>query len=59
MMGLITSAGGFTEFANRRSVRVIRGSQVFYVNCVKAAADPGADPLVYPGDQVYVPRTPF
>ncbi len=59
MIGAINSCGGFTEFANRRSVRVIRGKQVFYVDCIKAAATPGADPAVYPGDQIYVPRTAF
>ena len=59
MVSLINSCGGFTEFANRRSVRVIRGKQEFYVDCVKAEAVPGNDPPVYPGDQVYVPRTVF
>lgn len=59
VIGAINSCGGFTEYANRRSVRVIRGKDVFYVDCVKAAATPGADPAVYPGDQIYVPRTAF
>jgi protein involved in polysaccharide export with SLBB domain len=59
LIGTINSCGGFTEFADRRHVRVIRGKDVFYVNCITAAATPGADPAVYPGDSVYVPRTPF
>ena len=59
LIGALNSCGGFTEFADRRHVRVIRGKDVFYVDCIKAAATPGADPAVYPGDQVYVPRTPF
>ena len=57
VMSIINTCGGFTEFANRRSVRVIRGGQVIYVNCNKAMTDPGADPPVYPGDQIIVPRT--
>jgi polysaccharide export outer membrane protein len=57
LMSTINACGGFTEYANRRSVRIVRGSQVIYVDCVKAAAVPGADPPVYPGDQIYVPRT--
>lgn len=57
VMGVINACGGFTEFANRRSVRIIRGNQVLYIDCNKAISDPGADPPVYPGDQVFVPRT--
>jgi protein involved in polysaccharide export with SLBB domain len=59
LMSAINSCGGFTEFANRRAVRILRGQQVIYVDCVKAAQTPGADPSVYPGDQIYVPRTAF
>ncbi len=59
VMSTINACGGFTEYANRRAVRIIRGTQVLQVDCVKAAATPGADPPVYPGDQIYVPRTPF
>jgi protein involved in polysaccharide export with SLBB domain len=59
LMSTINACGGFDEFANRRSVRIIRGKQVFYIDCVKAASIPGDDPPVYPGDQIYVPRTMF
>jgi protein involved in polysaccharide export with SLBB domain len=59
LMSTINSCGGFTEFANRRAVRILRGQQVIEVDCVKAAQTPGADPPVYPGDQIYVPRTMF
>ncbi len=59
VMSTIYSCGGFTEFANRHQVRVIRGKDKFYVDCVKAIQDPGSDPAVYPGDQIYVLRNPF
>jgi protein involved in polysaccharide export with SLBB domain len=59
VMSTINATGGFDEFANKRAVRIIRGQQVIVVDCVKAAETPGADPPVYPGDQIYVPRTPF
>jgi protein involved in polysaccharide export with SLBB domain len=59
LVGVINSCGGFTEFANRKSVRVIRGKQEFYVDCIKAVAVPGNDPPVYAGDQIYVSRTVF
>jgi protein involved in polysaccharide export with SLBB domain len=59
LVGVINSCGGFTEFANRKSVRVIRGKDVFYVDCIKAVAVPGSDPSIYAGDQIYISRTPF
>ena len=59
VMSTINACGGFTEFADRRAVRIIRGGQSLTVDCVKAALTPGADPPVYPGDQIYVPRTMF
>ena len=57
VMSTINACGGFDDYANRRAVRIIRGKQVMQVDCVKAAADPGSDPAMYPGDQIYVPRT--
>ena len=57
VMSSINSCGGFTEYADRRHVRVLRGSQSFQVDCVRAIQVPGADPQVIPGDQIYVPRT--
>jgi protein involved in polysaccharide export with SLBB domain len=57
VMTAINSCGGFTEYARRNAVRILRGQQVIQVDCVKAAQDPGADPPVFPGDQIYVPRT--
>ena len=59
LMSVINACGGFTEYANKRSVRVVRGSQTLTFDCVKAATNPGADPLIYPGDQIFVPRTMF
>ena len=59
LMSAIYSSGGFTEFANRHQVRILRGNDKFYVDCVKAIQNPGSDPLVYPGDQIYVLRNPF
>ncbi len=59
VMSAINSCGGFTEYADKRRVRVLRGQQVIQVDCVAAAQSPGADPQVLPGDQIYVPRTMF
>jgi len=59
LMTTINACGGFTEYADRRHVRILRGSQVIVVDAVAAARTPGADPAVYPGDQITVNRTMF
>jgi polysaccharide export outer membrane protein len=59
MLGAINACGGFTDYANRRVVRILRGQQVMQVDAVQAARTPGADPQLFAGDQIYVPRTMF
>jgi len=59
LLTAINSCGGFDEYANRRVVRITRGQQIFTVDAVHATQVPGSDPPLYPGDQVYVPRTAF
>lgn len=55
----IAAAGGFTEYANRSRVVVTRAAnkKQIDVNVRKAVRDPKLDLLLYPGDQVYVPRS--
>ena len=56
----ITTTGGFTDFANHSKVWLIRANgQRIKVNCDKALQDPTKDPLVYPNDQIQVPRRIF
>jgi polysaccharide export outer membrane protein len=53
----IASAGGFTDFANRKSVRLTRvDGRTQTVNCVKALDDSKLDLEVYPGDKIYIRR---
>ncbi len=59
LLTAINSCGGFTDYAQRRSVRIIRGQQVIYIDAAAAAGSAGADPALFPGDQIYVPRTMF
>jgi protein involved in polysaccharide export with SLBB domain len=59
LLSAVNSCGGFTDYAQRRSVRIIRGQQVIYVDATAAAGNAGADPALFPGDQIYVPRTMF
>lgn len=53
----ITDAGGFTDFANERRVRLTRGKHTKNINVKRAMADPSYDVPIYPGDTIYVPRT--
>ena len=54
----ITSCGGYTDFADKAKVRLIRADgTVLIVNCKKALRDPRLDLEVFAGDSVYVPRT--
>jgi len=56
----IQSAGDFTDFADQRSVRVIRASgEVDIVDCKAALDDPKKDQTVYPGDNIVVERRLF
>jgi polysaccharide export outer membrane protein len=56
----ITSAGDFTDFANRRNVLLIRANgQQIHVNCNKVLAGEAPDPPVYPGDQIVVKKSIF
>lgn len=56
----ITSAGDFTDFANRKNVLLIRSNgQRFTLNCNKILAGEAPDPPVYPGDQIEVKRRRF
>ncbi len=54
----INRAGGFTEYANRREVRVTRvnGQQVT-VDCKAAMKKPELDVPLYPGDRIEVVRS--
>jgi polysaccharide export outer membrane protein len=53
----IASVGGFTDFANKKKVKLTRvNGRTQTVNCVKALENPSLDPEIYPGDKIYIPR---
>jgi len=57
LLQAITSAGDFTDFANKESVKLTRADgQSQIVNCLKALDNPSLDPDIHPGDTIYVPR---
>lgn len=56
----ITSVGDFTDFANRKNVRLTRANgQHFTINCVDILDGKAPDPFVYPGDKIEVRRKIF
>jgi protein involved in polysaccharide export with SLBB domain len=53
----ISTAGGFTDFANRKKIEVRRtGGQKFVVNWHQALKDPTKDVAVFPNDYIIVMR---
>jgi len=53
----IASVGGFTDFANKKKVKLTRvDGRTQIVNCVKALDKPSLDPEIYTGDKIHVPR---
>lgn len=53
----IQSAGDFTDFANKKKVKLTRSNgQQVTVNVIKALQDAKYDAQVYPGDTIHVPR---
>lgn len=56
----IQSAGDFTEFANKRKVKLFRSNgKVETIDTIKALKDPSLDPEIYPGDKIHVYRKIF
>jgi polysaccharide export outer membrane protein len=58
--GAITSAGGFTDFANRKNVVLTRANgKRFKLDCVRILNGEDPDPPVFPGDRIEVKRRMF
>jgi polysaccharide export outer membrane protein len=57
VLGAIAAAGGFTDFANKKNVLILRANgKKEHVNCVKALKNPELDVEIFPGDRIIVPR---
>jgi protein involved in polysaccharide export with SLBB domain len=54
----IETAGSYTDFANKKKVRLRRAGATkdIIVNGIKATANPEFDKFVFPGDEIIVPR---
>lgn len=56
LLQAIADAGGYTDYANRKNVEIIREDQVQTYNCLKIEQRAAEDPLVKPGDIIRVRR---
>ena len=60
VLSAIGAAGGFTDFADKKRVRLSRDGKVKIIDTTKASRDPSKDEKALPGDQInVVPATGF
>lgn len=57
VMGAISAAGGFTDYADQRKVRLMRDGKTQIVDIKAVRADPSRDIRLLPGDQIDVPQS--
>lgn len=57
VLGAISAAGGFTEYADQRKVRLLRAGKVRMVDVKAVRANPALDITLLPGDQIEVPQS--
>jgi protein involved in polysaccharide export with SLBB domain len=57
VLGAISAAGGFTEYADQRKVRLMRGGRVQIVDIKAVRSNPALDIRLLPGDQIEVPQS--
>lgn len=59
VMNALSTAGGFTDYANRRKVELVRGKDRQVLNCEEMQRHPAKDLPIRPGDTITVPRSIF
>ena len=57
LMSAIAGAGGFSDFADKKHVKLTREGKVQDIDTRKIAKDPSLDVRLLPGDQVYIPQS--
>jgi|688.fasta_scaffold64594_2 polysaccharide export outer membrane protein len=57
LLGAISASGGFTDYADQRKVRLMRGGQVRVVDIKAVRNNPANDIILLPGDQIEVPQS--
>ncbi len=57
VLRVVAAAGGFTDFAARTRVELVRATgEKVVIDARKAKDNPTLDPIVLPGDRIFVPR---
>ncbi len=59
LLKAIHTASGFTDYANRRKVQLVRGKTTETYDCEDLQRHPAKDVPIRPGDTVTVPRSIF
>jgi protein involved in polysaccharide export with SLBB domain len=57
VLGAITAAGGFTEYADQGKVRLLRDGNVTMISIREVRKDPSKDIRLKPGDKIEVPQS--
>ena len=57
VLGAITAAGGFTEYADQSKVRLLRDGNVITLSIREVRKDPSKDMRLKPGDKIEVPQS--
>ena len=57
VLGAITAAGGFTEYADQSKVRLLRDGKVIMINIKDVRKDPTKDLKLRPGDKIQVSQS--
>ena len=57
LLGAISAAGGFTDFADQTKVSILRNGSRTFVNVKKVRQNVEVDPPLQPGDKISVPRS--
>lgn len=58
-LGAVAACGGFTDFANRRSVKLTQSGATREFNAKEIQADPSRDIRLLPNDKIHVDRSIF
>jgi len=58
-LGAIATSGGFTDFSNRRRVKLLRDGQVIEFDATEILEDPTKDIPLLPDDKIQVDRSVF
>jgi protein involved in polysaccharide export with SLBB domain len=58
-MGAVAACGGFTDFANRRKVRLTQNGFTQEFNAKEIQSDQGRDIRLRPNDKIHVDRSIF